>query len=257
MELNNFIISIENGIGLLKVNRPKVLNAFNTETVLELEKAIESLNCDDNVKVIIITGEGEKAFIAGADIAEMCDMDSLQARKFSHAGQRVLSKIENIEKPVIAAINGFALGGGCELALACDIRIASEKAKIGLPEVTLGVIPGFAGTQRLARVCGPGIAKELVFSGAMIDAQRAERIGLVNRVVAPESLMEEAEKLAKKIMANGPLAVRISKTVINRGLDSNFQTGSAYEAEAFSVCFSTKEPKTGMSAFLEKRKAEW
>jgi enoyl-CoA hydratase len=257
MEFNNFIISITDGIGLLKVNRPKVLNAFNTETVLELEKAIEALDNDDTVKVIIITGEGEKAFVAGADIAEMRDMNSLQARNFSQTGQRVLAKIENIEKPVIAAINGFALGGGCELALACDIRIASEKAKLGLPEVTLGVFPGFAGTQRLARLCGPGKAKELIFSGVMIDALQAEKIGLVNKVVAPESLLEEVEKLAKKIMANGPLAVRIAKTVINRGLDSNFQTGSAYEAEAFGVCFSTDEPKEGMSAFLEKRKAEW
>lgn len=257
MELNNFLMSVEGGIGWLKVNRPKVLNAFNTETVLELEKAIEAFGNDDEVKVIIITGEGEKAFVAGADISQMRTMDSLQARTFSQDGQRVLAKIENIEKPVIAAINGFALGGGCELALACDIRIASEKAKIGLPEVTLGIIPGFAGTQRLARVCGPGIAKELVFSGGMIDAQQAERIGLVNRVVSAESLLEEVEKLAKKIMGNGPLAVRIAKTVINRGLDSNFQTGSAYEAEAFGVCFSTVEPKEGMTAFLEKRKAEW
>ena len=257
MELNNFIMSVEGGIGWLKVNRPKVLNALNTETVLELEKAIETLSGDDLVKVIIITGEGEKAFVAGADISAMRDMDSLQARTFAQAGQRVLAKVENVEKPVIAAINGFALGGGCELALACDIRIASENAKLGLPEVTLGIIPGFAGTQRLARLCGPGMAKELVFSGGMIDAQQAVKIGLVNRVVAPKNLLEEVEKLAKKIIANGPLAVRIAKTVINRGLDSNFQTGSAYEAEAFGVCFSTKEPKEGMSAFLEKRRAEW
>ncbi len=257
MELNNFILSVEEGIGWLKVNRPKVLNAFNTETILELEKAIESLENDSAVKVIIVTGEGEKAFVAGADIAEMSDMDAVRARAFSQTGQRVLAKIENVEKPVIAAINGFALGGGCELALACDIRIASEKAKLGLPEVTLGIIPGFAGTQRLARVCGAGKAKELIFSGGMIDAASAEKIGLVNKVVAPENLLEEAKKLAGKIMANGPLAVRIAKTVINRGLDSNFQTGQAYEAEAFGVCFSSGEPKEGMGAFLEKRKAEW
>lgn len=256
MEYKNLNVEIKENIGWLKMNRPEALNALNAETLNELDNAIESLYNDDAVNVIVITGEG-KAFVAGADIAEMKDMDALQARKFSQSGQSVYAKVENIEKPVIAAINGFALGGGCELAMACDIRIASEKAKFGQPEVGLGVTPGFAGTQRLARICGIGKAKELIFTGDMIDAAAAEKIGLVNKVVPPESLTEEVEKLAKKIAGNGPVAVRMAKNVINRGMDCNLQAGSYYEAEAFGLCFSSNQPKEGMGAFLEKRKPDW
>ena len=256
MEYKNLNVEIKENIGWLKMNRPEALNALNAETLNELDNAIESLYNDDAVNVIVITGEG-KAFVAGADIAEMKDMDALQARKFSQTGQNVFAKVENIEKPVIAAINGFALGGGCELAMACDIRIASEKAKFGQPEVGLGVIPGFAGTQRLARICGIGKAKELIFTGDMIDAAAAEKIGLVDKVVPPESLTEEVEKLAKKIAGNGPVAVRMAKNVINRGMDCNLQAGSYYEAEAFGLCFSSNQPKEGMGAFLEKRKPDW
>ena len=256
MEYKNVRVEIKENIGWLKMNRPEVLNALNAETLNELDSAIETLYEDDTVKVIILTGEG-KAFVAGADIAEMKDMDALQARKFSLTGQRVFEKIENIEKPVIAAINGYALGGGCELAMACDIRIASEKAKFGQPEVTIGVIPGFAGTQRLARICGIGKAKELIFTGEMIDAAAAEKIGLVDRVVAPENLINEAEKMAEKIAGNGQVAVRMAKNVINRGMDCNLQAGSYYEAEAFGLCFSSGQPKEGMGAFLEKRKPDW
>lgn len=256
MEYRNLKVEIKEGIGWLKINRPEALNAFNTETLLELEKAVESLDKDDGVKVIIVTGEG-KAFVAGADIAEMKGLDSVAAGKFSQTGQRVLAKIENAEKPVIAAVNGFALGGGCELAMACDIRVASEKAKFGQPEVGLGVIPGFAGTQRLSRICGIGKAKELIFSGNIIDAHTAEKIGLVEKVVPVENFLEEVEKLAKKIAGNGPFAVRMAKSVINRGLDSNFRTGSSYESEAFGKCFSNSQQKEGMSAFLEKRKPNW
>lgn len=256
MEYKNLNVEIKKNIGWLKMNRPEALNALNAETLTELDNAIESLYNDDAVNVIVITGEG-KAFVAGADIAEMKDMDALQARKFSQTGQSVFAKVENIEKPVIAAINGFALGGGCELAMACDIRIASEKAKFGQPEVGLGVIPGFAGTQRLARICGIGKAKELIFTGDMIDAAAAEKIGLVDKVVPPESLTEEVEKLAKKIAGNGPVAVRMAKNVINRGMDCNLQAGSYYEAEAFGLCFSSGQPKEGMDAFLEKRKPDW
>lgn len=256
MEYKNLNVEIKENIGWLKMNRPEALNALNAETLNELDNAIESLYNDDAVNVIVITGEG-KAFVAGADIAEMKDMDALQARKFSQSGQSVFAKVENIEKPVIAAINGFALGGGCELAMACDIRIASEKAKFGQPEVGLGVTPGFAGTQRLARICGIGKAKELIFTGDMIDAAAAEKIGLVNKVVPPESLTEEVEKLAKKIAGNGPVAVRMAKNVINRGMDCNLQAGSYYEAEAFGLCFSSNQPKEGMGAFLEKRKPDW
>ena len=256
MEYKNLNVEIKENIGWLKMNRPEALNALNAETLNELDNAIESLYNDDAVNVIVITGEG-KAFVAGADIAEMKDMDALQARKFSQSGQSVFAKVENIEKPVIAAINGFALGGGCELAMACDIRIASEKAKFGQPEVGLGVTPGFAGTQRLARICGIGKAKELIFTGDMIDAAAAEKIGLVDKVVPPESLTEEVEKLAKKIAGNGPVAVRMAKNVINRGMDCNLQAGSYYEAEAFGLCFSSNQPKEGMGAFLEKRKPDW
>ncbi len=256
MEYKNLNVEIKENIGWLKMSRPEALNALNTETLNELNIAIESLYEDDSVNVIVITGEG-KAFVAGADIAEMKDMDALQARKFSQTGQSVFAKIENMEKPVIAAINGFALGGGCELAMACDIRIASEKAKFGQPEVGLGIIPGFAGTQRLARICGIGKAKELIFSGDMIDAAYAEKIGLVDKLVTPENLIEEVEKLAKKIAGNGPVAVRMAKNVINRGIDCNLQAGSYYEADAFGLCFSSGQPKEGMGAFLEKRKPSW
>lgn len=256
MEYKNLNLEVKENIGWLKMSRPEALNALNTETLNELNIAIESLYEDDSVNVIVITGEG-KAFVAGADIAEMKDMDALQARKFSRTGQSVFAKIENMEKPVIAAINGFALGGGCELAMACDIRIASEKAKFGQPEVGLGIIPGFAGTQRLARICGIGKAKELIFSGDMIDAAYAEKIGLVDKLVPPENLIEEVEKLAKKIAGNGPVAVRMAKNVINRGIDCNLQAGSYYEADAFGLCFSSGQPKEGMDAFLEKRKPSW
>jgi len=256
MKYKNLLLSIQEGVAIIKMNRPERLNALNTETILELEDLIESLGKDDNVRVIIITGEG-KAFVAGADIAEMRDMTPWQAREFAKRGQRVLAKIENLEKPVIAAINGFALGGGCELALACDIRIASQDAKLGQPEVGLGLIPGFAGTQRLSRLCGVGVAKELIFSGDMVDAQESLRIGLVNKVVPKDKLMEEAMALAKKIVSKGPLAIKLAKTVINRGIDTNFQTGSSYETEAFGFLFSTEEPKEGMTAFLEKRPPKW
>lgn len=256
MKFKNLLLEIKDGICWLKFNRPKAMNALNTETIGELEQAITCLNENDDVSVIVCTGEG-KAFIAGADIAEMQSMTPIEARTFSQTGQRVFNMIENIEKPVIAAINGFALGGGCEFAMACDIRIASEKAKFGQPEVGLGIIPGFAGTQRLARICGIGIAKELIFTGEIIDAHEAKRIGLVNRIISPDTLLADVETLAQKIRKNGPYAVSFAKTVINRGIDSSFQTGIAYEAESFGVCFSTGQPKEGMGAFLEKRKPVW
>lgn len=243
-------------IGVVKINRPEVYNAVNVETMLELERAMHGLNEDEDVLAVIITGEG-KAFVSGSDISRLATMDALAAREYSRIGQRVLSFIENMEKPVIAAVNGFALGSGCELAMACDIRIASEKAKFGQPEVKLGLIPGHAGTQRLARLVGVGKAKELIFTGEMIDAQEALRIGLVNQVVAPEALLDEAKILAKKIIEVGPTAVRFAKTVINRGIDSNLTTANAYETEAFSILFSTAEAKEGMNAFLEKRKPDW
>ena len=256
MTYENIMIETDGKIGLIKMNRPDVLNAVNIETILELENAVNELNDNQDIFVIIISGEG-KSFVSGSDISRLAEMDTIMARNYSHIGQRVLSCIENIEKPVIAAVNGYALGSGCELAMACDIRVASEKAKFGQPEVKLGLIPGHAGTQRLSRLVGAGKAKELIFTGDLIDAQEALRIGLVNKVVAPDTLFEEAKSIAKKIIDVGPTAVRVAKTVINRGLDSNFRTASSYEMEAFSILFSTAEAKEGMKAFLEKRKPEW
>lgn len=256
MDNKNLLVIIDGNIAIVKFNRPQVLNALNTETILELERVLDELATKPDVRVIILTGEG-KAFVAGADILEMSKYSSMQARVFAQNGHRVLGKLENIDKPVIAAINGFALGGGCEIALACDIRILSDNAKIGQPEVNLGIIPGFGGTQRLARLCGAGIAKELIYTGDMIDAQEALRIGLANKVVPADKLIDAAKDMSKKILNKGPLAIRMTKTVINHGLDSNLETAKELEIETFALCFSTGEPKDGMTAFLEKRKASW
>ena len=256
MDYKNLIVETIKKIGIVKINRPEVLNAVNIETILELEKAMHEFDDNEDILVIIITGEG-KSFVSGSDISKLAQLDALQAREYSQIGQRVLSFIENMEKPVIAAVNGYALGSGCELAMACDIRIASEKAKFGQPEVKLGIIPGHAGTQRLARLVGISIAKELIFTGDIIDAQEALRIGLVNKVVEQESLLEEVNNIANKIVAVGPTAVRLAKTVINRGIDTNLTTASSYETEAFSVVFSTEEAREGIRAFLEKRKPNW
>ena len=243
------------GIGWLRFNRPPV-NALNTEMVLEIERAIDRFGTEDDVLVVILTGEG-KAFVAGADLAEMKEFTPMQARVFAQNGHRTLGKVANLEKPVIAAVNGFALGGGCEIALACDVRVMAEGAKIGQPEVKLGLIPGFGGTQRLARLVGPGIAKELIFTGDPLDAAEALRIGLVNRVVADEKLIETVTGLAQKMIANGPTAVKLAKTCINRGLDTDLTTGNGFEVEAFGVCFASGEPAEGTEAFLQKRKAKW
>lgn len=257
MELKNISVEIREKVGIIKMNRPDALNALNTETLLELSHAMHNLSFEnENVRVIILTGEG-KAFVAGADIAVMKDMPPLKAREFSQLGQRVFHFIATQEKPVIAAVNGFALGGGCELALACDIRIASDKAKIGQPEVNLGIIPGFAGTQRLSRLVGIAKAKEMIFTGDMVDATTALSIGLVNQVVPADQLMNFCLELANKIASKGPTAVKLAKTVINQGIQANLATGTSYEKEAFSLCFATGEQKEGMYAFLEKRKPNW
>ena len=256
MAFEHVLVEKSEKIGVVKINRPDVYNAVNVEAILELEKAVHDLNDDSDISIVVITGEG-KSFVSGSDISRLVEMDSLRAREYSQIGQRVLDFIEKMEKPVIAAVNGFALGSGCELAMACDIRIASEKAKFGQPEVKLGLIPGHAGTQRLARLVGVAKAKELIFTGEMIDAQEALRIGLVNKIVASDALLEETKNIAKKIMEVGPTAVRIAKTVINRGIDTNLDTANSYETEAFSILFSTEEAKEGMKAFLEKRKPNW
>lgn len=256
MEFKNIIVEIKEKVGMVKMNRPNVLNALNIETLQELSKAISHLSESDDVRVIIITGEG-KAFVAGADIAEMKDMSPDEAIQFSKSGQKVFDLIARTEKPVIAAVNGFALGGGCELALACDIRIASDKAKLGQPEVDLGVIPGFAGTQRLSRLVGVAKAKEMIFTGDMVDAQTAHSIGLVNQVVPADQLMNVCMKLANKIASKGPTAVKMAKRAINQGIEVSFEIRIAGETRDFAECFATGEAKEGMSAFLEKRKPNW
>jgi enoyl-CoA hydratase len=256
MGFKNIILETKDTVGLIKMNRPDAMNALNSVTLQELREAVSQLKDSDDVKVIIITGEG-KAFVAGADIAEMKDMSGDQAKEFSTTGQKVFSKIAKIKKPVIAALNGFALGGGCELALACDIRIASEKAKLGQPEVNLGVIPGFAGTQRLSRLVGTAKAKELIFTGDMVDAPTALSIGLVNQVVPAEQLMDTCMEMAKKIASKGPTAVKLAKKVINEGIEEKLDKGSDYESDEFGQCFASGEAKEGMTAFLEKRKPNW
>jgi len=256
MVFKNIIVDKADGVGIVRMNRPDALNALNSETLRELKEAFAHLKEDDDVKVIIITGEG-KAFVAGADIAEMKDMTGEQAKEFSKAGQKVFSKIARMKKPVIAAVNGFALGGGCELAMACDIRIASEKAKLGQPEVNLGIIPGFAGTQRLSRLVGAAKAKELIFTGDMVDAQTALSIGLVNQIVPAEQLMDVCMEMANKIASKGPTAVKLAKKVIDEGIQVSLDDGSALESDQFGECFAKGEAKEGMTAFLEKRKPNW
>jgi enoyl-CoA hydratase len=250
------IVEVDKTVVVITINRPDVLNAVNIETILELEQAVKECNDNPDVYVIVITGQG-KSFVSGSDISRLYEMDEAQAREYSTTGQRVLAFIENNSKPVIAAVNGFALGSGCELAMACDLRIASEKAKFGQPEVKLGLIPGHAGTQRLSRIVGIGKAKELIFTGDLIDANEAYRIGLADRVVAPDMLLEEAKTIAMKIADVGPNAVRTAKSVINRGFDVDMAAGQEYEMEAFSKLFNTDETHEGMKAFLEKRKPEW
>jgi enoyl-CoA hydratase len=255
MEFKNLKVELKGPVAVVTLNRPP-MNALSTEMLKEIKRAFHELKANKEAKVVVVTGEG-KAFVAGADIAEMKDMDALQGREYGALGQNVFAHIEKLPQPVIAAVNGFALGGGCELAMACDLRIASEKAKFGQPEVNLGVTPGFGGTQRLPRLVGRGKAKELVFTGDMIDAAEAHRIGLVNRVVKPEELMAEAMKLAELIASRGQIAVRLAKKAVNSGIEVNLKSGCDIEAEIFGVCFSTADQKEGMAAFLEKRKADF
>jgi enoyl-CoA hydratase len=252
-------LSIENRDGILRVTieRPKVLNALNRETVDEIGRVFTEARSDEAVKAVIVTGSGEKAFVAGADIGELAKNTPLTGKATCEHGQAVLSQIEKLPKPVIAAINGFALGGGCELALACHIRIASENAQIGLPEVTLGVIPGYGGTQRMARLVGKGKALELILTGDRIPAAEAERIGLVNRVVPADQLEAVCEEMARKIMSRGPLAVGAAIEAVNAGLEMSFEQGQLLEATLFGTLCATEDMREGLGAFIEKRKAEF
>ncbi|MDO3376879.1 enoyl-CoA hydratase-related protein [Geoalkalibacter halelectricus] len=249
------LLHTEEGIATLTINRPEVLNALNAELVESLRRHLAILDSDPRARVIILTGAGEKAFIAGADIGAMRDLDPLAARETALLAQEFLNDIERCAKPVIAAVNGYALGGGCELALACDLRVASENASFGQPEINLGIIPGWAGTQRLPRLVGKGRALEMILTGERIDAREAWRIGLVNRVVAPGELMDEARKLALRIAEKSQVAVRLAKEAVINGLEMDERRAGQYEADLFGLCFATRDQKEGMTAFLEKRKA--
>jgi len=252
MDLKNIVLEKEEGIAKITFNRPDALNALNNQTRLEFRNAMSEVENDNDIKVLIITGAG-RAFIAGSDIKELKSTTPLEAHNITRLGQI----IENLEKPVIAAVNGFALGGGCEIAMACDILIASEKAKFGQPEVNIGVIPGGGGTQRLQRVVGVYKAKELIFTGDIIDAKEAERIGLVNKVVAPEELETVVKELAKKIAAKSSAAIRLAKAAINRGMQTNLETGLAYERELYSLSLTTEDKAEGIEAFIEKREPKY
>jgi len=253
MKFTNLVTETRDGILTLTVNRPRELNALNADTMRELDAVFGELESDETVRGVIVTGAGAKAFVAGADIKELARETAASGRESSVRGQRVMRRIELCGKPVIAAINGFALGGGMELALACHLRIAAEGARMGLPEVKLGVIPGYGGTQRLARLIGKGRALELILTGGMIDAAEAHRIGLVNRVAPPGALLPTAESLIGEIVANGPLATRYAMLAVDRGLDSNLEVGLALETSLFGLLCATEDMKEGMNAFLEKR----
>ncbi|MDT8420295.1 MAG: enoyl-CoA hydratase-related protein [Desulfuromonadales bacterium] len=257
MSYQNLLLEQSGNVITLTINRPEALNSLNPATLQELEKAFTALNADESVKVIVITGAGEKAFVAGGDISAMQPLDPMQARAVARQAQRLFNLIEYSPKIVIAAINGYALGGGCELAMACDIRLAAETAKLGQPEINLGIIPGWAGTQRLPRLIGKGRAKEMMLTGDMVDAEKAEKIGLVNQTVPAHELMNVAMIMAQKIAGKPQVAVRLIKEAVDNGLDMPVDKAIDYEAELFGLCFATKDQKEGMTAFLEKRKAKW
>ncbi len=253
MTYENILYEEKGSSAIITINRPKALNALNLKTLEELGEWLAGIGTNDNIAVVILTGSGEKSFVAGADISHMQKLEVLEARSFAKRGHEVGRLLEAIPQPVIAAVNGFALGGGTELAIACDIRYASENAKFGQPEVNLGVIPGFGGTQRLPRLIGTGLANELIFSGNIIDAEEALRIGLVNKVFPLDELLPKSLELAETIASRGPLAVRLAKEVVNHGMEMDLTRACQYEAEMFCLCFSSSEQKEGMSAFLEKR----
>ena len=253
MTYNCLLLEKEDGIGIIYINRPETLNALDINLLKEMEQALTEIEQDKTLQVLIITGVG-RAFVAGADISYMSRLSPLEAHQFALAGQRMCQHVEQLELPVIAAVNGFALGGGCELMLAADIRLAADTVKIGQPEAALGIMPGYGGTQRLPRLIGPGKAKEMLYTGKAISAQEAEAIGLVNHVYPLEDLMNEAKKLAQDIMKNAPIGVQMIKRAVNLGLETDLNTGCALELELFSLCFATEDQDIGMQAFLAKEK---
>jgi enoyl-CoA hydratase len=254
MELKNILYEKKDGIATITINRPKALNAMSEETIQEILSTLEDIRKDENIKVVVITGAGDRAFSAGADISGMKGRTPLDSKRSSQHGQQMMNEVEDLEKPVIAAINGYALGGGLELAMTCDFRIASENARLGQPEINIGLIPGWGGTQRLPRFVGKGLAKEMIFTGRMIDAKTAEQHGLVNKVVPADQLKSAVEELATELSNKPPVAIKVAKQLINNSTETNLRIGLAHESEAFGILGSTEDFKEGTSAFLEKRK---
>ena len=252
--MTNVLLEKKGHIAIATINRPKALNALNSDVLTDLGELVDIVNADSEIRALVLTGSGEKAFVAGADIGEMSTLTPEEGEAFGKHGNDVFRRIETLPIPTIAAINGFALGGGCEISMSCDIRICSENAVFGQPEVGLGITPGFGGTQRLARIVGMGRAKEIIYTASNIKADEAYRIGLVNKVVPQEELMAAAQKMASKIASNAPVAVRLSKKAINEGLQVDMDKAIVIEEHAFGDCFATEDQKEGMSAFLEKRK---
>lgn len=257
MTFENLLIERDEAVAIVTFNRPKVLNALNAQTLTDLSDALTALKADDGVRAIILTGAGEKSFVAGADINELAVQTPVQGKEHARRGQQIFDVIEQMGKPVIAAINGFALGGGCEMAMACTIRIAADTARLGQPEINLGLIPGYAGSQRLPRLVGKGIALEIMLTGDMVSAQRAYEIGLVNKVVPAAELMAEAKKLAHLLASKAPIAVRYIIEATNQGLNMSFAEGEFLETALFGTIASSADMKEGTAAFLEKRKAVW
>lgn len=257
MKYKFLLYSKEDGVAKVIINRPEALNALNTKAYAELSELFADIDKDSEVRVVIITGSGKKSFVAGTDVAEMQPKTSVTIREIQIKVREALEKIEELPKPVIAAINGFALGGGLELAMACDLRIASENARVGQPEINLGIIPGGGGTQRLTRLVGIAKAKELVYTGDMIDANTAHSIGLINKVVAQNDLMAEVEKTAQKIAEKSAATLALAKAAINGGANMDLSSGLDLEMQCFALCFATEDQKEGMSAFLEKRKPQF
>jgi len=257
MTYENIIYEQKDGIVTITFNRPKALNALNEALLAELSQALDEISANLDIRVLILTGAGDKSFVAGADINELATRNSLQAKFFARNGQNIIDKMQKMPIAVIAAVNGFALGGGAEIALACDFIYASENAKFGLPEINLGLIPGFGGTQRLPRLIGKNLAKELIFTGKMISAAEARQIGLVNNVLPSDALMEEVGKVAAEIASKGQVSLRAAKQAINDGLNVDLATGCAIEINSFALCFASPDAKEGTTAFLEKRKADF
>jgi len=257
MAYENIVYEVNEGIATITFNRPKALNALNAALLAELSRALDEIAADEDIRVLILTGAGDKSFVAGADISELATFDSLKAKAFARKGHTIINKLQQLPIAVIAAVNGFALGGGTEISIACDFIYASENAKFGQPEINLGVIPGFGGTQRLPRLIGTNMAKELILTGKMISAAEALQLGLANKVVAHDSLMDEVMKTARVIASKGKVSLREAKQAVSKGMDVDLASGCSIEIDAFALCYASPDAKEGTSAFLEKRQAEF